>query len=56
MDTVTHTYGSNTTNATSIASTDATSFKNLHATSGSEVTFKAQWTKNTYNISYNLNG
>ena len=56
MDTVTHTYGSSTTNATSISSTDATSFMNLHSATDATVTFTAQWTKNIYNISYNLNG
>ena len=43
MDSVTHTYGSSTTTATSIASTKETSFKNLHSTSGSTVTFEAIW-------------
>ncbi len=43
MDSVTHTYGSSTTTATSIASTKETSFKNLHSTSGATVTFEAQW-------------
>jgi hypothetical protein len=56
MDSVEHTYGNDTTNSNSIASTKATSFMNLHSTSGSEVTFTAQWTKNTYNVSYNLDG
>ena len=44
MDSVTHTYGSNTTTATSISSTTATTFNNLRSTSGT-VTFTAQWTK-----------
>ena len=43
MDSVTHTYGSSTTTATSISSTKETSFKNLHSTSGSTVIFEAQW-------------
>ena len=43
MDSVTHTYGSSTTTSTSIASTKETSFKNLHSTSGSTVTFEALW-------------
>lgn len=56
MDDVEHTIGNGTTHATSIASTNATKFKNLNSISGSEVTFKAQWTKNQYNIAYNLAG
>ena len=56
MDNVEHTYGNDTTYSNSIESTKATSFMNLHSTSGSEVTFTAQWTKNTYNIAYQLNG
>ena len=55
MDTVTHTYGSNTTTAQTIESTKATSFTNLHSTANATVTFTAQWTKNTYNITYELN-
>ena len=43
MDGVTHTYGTQTTTATSISSTKETSFKNLHSTSGATVTFEAQW-------------
>ena len=43
MDSVTHTYWSSTTTSTSIASTKETSFKNLHSTSGSTVTFEALW-------------
>jgi hypothetical protein len=43
MDGVTHTYGSSTTTATSIASTKETSFKNLNSTSGETVIFEAQW-------------
>ena len=43
MDSVTHTYGSGTTTATSISSTKETSFKNLHSTSGETVTFEALW-------------
>ena len=43
MDGVTHYYGTNTTTATSIASTKETSFKNLHSTSGATVTFEALW-------------
>jgi hypothetical protein len=43
MDSVTHTYGSATTTSTSISGTKATSFKNLHSTSGSTVTFTAKW-------------
>ena len=56
MDDVEHTIGNGTTHATSIASTDATNFKNLNSISGSEVSFKAQWNKNQYNIAYNLAG
>ena len=56
MDSVTHTYGSSTTTSTSISGTKATSFKNLHSTSGATVTFTATWTANTYNLSYNLSG
>ena len=55
MDSVEHTYGSNTTTATSISSTTATSFKNLRATAGT-VTFTAQWTANTYTLTFNANG
>jgi hypothetical protein len=43
MDGVTHTYGTQTTTATSISSTKETSFKNLHSTSGATVTFEALW-------------
>jgi hypothetical protein len=43
MDSVTHTYGSATTTATSISSTKETSFKNLNSTSGVTVTFEAIW-------------
>ena len=46
MDSVTHTYGSNTTTSTSISSTKATSFKNLRGTSGT-VTFTALWEDTT---------
>ncbi len=35
---------------TSLASTTATYFKNLHCTSGNTVTFKAHWVKKTYNV------
>ena len=49
MDSVTHTYGSATTTATSIASTKETTFKNLRSTSGT-VTFTAQWTRNQYTV------
>ncbi|MBO7094657.1 InlB B-repeat-containing protein [bacterium] len=52
----THYYGSETTTATTIESTKATSFKNLHATTNNIVTFTAQWTVNEYTITYNLNG
>ena len=55
MDNVTHTYGSSTTTATSINGTKVTSFKNLRASAGT-VNFKANWSANTYNIAYNLNG
>ena len=51
MDSVTHTYGSSTTTATSISSTTATSFKNLRSTSGT-VTFEALWSANACNITY----
>ncbi len=47
MDSVTHTYGSSTTTATSISSTKETSFKNLHSTSGETVTFEALWNDQT---------
>ena len=43
MDSVTHTYGSNTTTNTSISSTTATSFKNLLCNAGT-VNFLALWT------------
>ena len=56
MDDVEHTIGSSTTHATSISSTNATNFKNLNSISGSEVSFKAQWNQNQYNIIYNLDG
>ncbi len=54
MDSVTHTYGSNTTTNTSIDSTKETSFKNLRSTSGT-VTFTALWSANTYTVAYTLN-
>lgn len=47
MDGVTHYYGNDTTTATSIANTKATTFKNLHSTSGATVTFEAIWDANT---------
>jgi hypothetical protein len=56
MDTVTHTYGGNTTNAQTIESTKATSFTNLHSTANATVTFTAQWTPIVYTISYDLDG
>ena len=43
MDSVTHTYGSNTTTNTAISSTTATSFKNLLCNAGT-VNFLALWT------------
>nr|WP_283102073.1 MBG domain-containing protein [Olsenella intestinalis] len=49
MDSISHFYGDSTTTATSIASTKATTFKNLRATSGT-VTFKALWNLNTPTI------
>ena len=55
MDGVTHTYGSNTTNSTSISGTTATTFKNLRSTSGT-VTFTATWTGNSNTITLNANG
>lgn len=60
MDSVTHSYGDSTDNMstttnTSISSTKATKYKNLRATSGT-VTFTAQWTPNTYAVSYALDG
>ncbi|MBQ8452142.1 MAG: InlB B-repeat-containing protein, partial [Clostridia bacterium] len=53
MDSTTHTYGSNTTTATSLSGVTATSFKNLRATAGT-VTFTAQWTAITYTVRYNI--
>ena len=55
MDTVTHTYGSSTTNATSIENTKEISFKNLHSVTDATVTFTAQWTPIVYTITYELN-
>jgi len=55
MDSCTHTYGSSTSTATSLANVTATSFKNLRQISGT-VTFSAQWTPIAYTISYNSNG
>ena len=54
MDSVTHTYGNQTTTDTSIASTTATTFKNLTSVSGNTVTFTALWTWNTYKVEYYL--
>lgn len=51
MDNDTHTYGSNTTNNSSISGTKETSFKNLRSTAGT-VTFTAGWSINTYTITY----
>ena len=56
MDSVTHTYGSNTTTETSISDTKETSFKNLHSTQDATVTFTAKWTANTYTVTLNQNG
>jgi len=47
MDGVTHTYGNQTTTATSISNTKATTFKNLTSVSGNTVTFEAQWIDDT---------
>ena len=55
MDSITHTYGSATTNATTLNGRKETTYKNLRGTSG-VVTFKATWTINTYNVSWNGNG
>ena len=51
MDDTEHTIGSSTTNATSLSGITAKTFKNLRATSGT-VRFTAQWTPNTYTITY----
>ena len=55
MDSVTHTYGSNTTTSTSISKTKETSFKNLRSTSGT-VTFTATWTINQYTLTIKPSG
>ena len=60
MDSCTHYYGTSsssnsTSTATSLSNCKSTWFNNLRATSGT-VTFAAQWTANTYTISYTLNG
>lgn len=49
MDSVTHTYGSNTTTDTTISSTKETTFKNLRSTQGA-VTFTASWTAPTFTL------
>ena len=46
MDGVIHTYGTDTTTDTSIASTLATLFRNLNSTSGATVHFAALWNDN----------
>ncbi len=46
MDTTTHTYGAQTTNATTLSGITATTFKNLRATAGT-VTFTATWNCDT---------
>ena len=55
MDSVTHTYGSNTTTATSISKSKETSYKNLRSTSGT-VTFTATWSINQYTLTVKPNG
>lgn len=52
----THIYGDETTTNTSIPSTTATTFKNLHTKDGATVTFTAMWTPNTYTITYDTKG
>ncbi len=49
MDNVLHTYGTDTTTATSIDSTKATTFRNLRSSAGN-VNFEALWTGNVYTI------
>lgn len=55
MDDVTHTIGSETTNATSVDASMAERFKNLRATSGT-VTFAARWDADrvTYTVKHYL--
>ena len=55
MDSVTHTYGGSTTTNTSISSTKATSYKNLHSTNGSTVTFTATWSANSIAVTLDKN-
>ena len=49
-----HTYGDETTMETSIASTKATTFKNLHSTSWAIVTFDAQWNTAKYEVTLKI--
>ena len=53
MDTGTHTYGSSTTTSTTINSTKAITYKNLHATNNATVTFTASWTEADVNYKVN---
>ena len=54
MDGVVHTYGTGTTTDSSIASTLATWFNNLHSISWATVNFEALWTINQYNVVVSL--
>jgi hypothetical protein len=47
MDSTTHTIGSSTTTATSVANTSETNFNNLTSISGNTVNFEALWTDTT---------
>ena len=55
MDTCTHTYGGQTTNATSLTNSKVYGYKNLRSTAGT-VTFTAQWSPITYSLTYDLAG
>ena len=56
MDGEEHTYGNEVTSETSIASTKAMTFKNLHSTSWAIVTFNAQWNTAKYDVTFYSNG
>ncbi len=56
MDDTSHSYDSMTSTATTLSNITAKRFKNLTAISGATITFRAQWSQNTYRLTYDLQG
>ena len=56
MDGTNHSYDTMTSTATGLSNTTAKNFKNLTAISGATITFRAQWSQNTYRLTYDLQG